>query len=84
MTKRVHVVLEDDEYQAIKAAAEARRITVAEWVLQAVRRHKVNPPKTVEEKLRAIKWASQLNHPTADIDVMLQEIEVGRNARGLR
>ena len=83
MAKRVQVVLEDDEYQAIKAAAEARRITVAEWVLQTVRRHKVNPPKTPKEKLRAIKRASQLNHPTADIDVMLQEIEAGRNARGL-
>ena len=84
MAKRVQVVLEDDEYQAIKAAAKARHITVAEWVLQAVRQHKVNPPKTVEEKLRAIEWASRLNHPTADIDVMLQEIEAGRNARGLR
>lgn len=84
MAKRVQVVLEDDEYQAIKAAAKARHITVAEWVLQTVRQHKVNPPKTVEEKLRVIKEASQLNYPTADIDVMLREIEEGRNARDIR
>ncbi len=82
MTKRVHVVLEDDEYQAIKAAAVARGVTVAEWILQTVRQHKVNPPKTVEEKLRAIEWASQLNHPTADIDVMLQQIEDGSRRSG--
>lgn len=84
MVKRVQVVLEDDEYKAIKAAAEARGITVAEWVLQKVRQHKVNPPKTAEDILRTIEWATQLNHPTADIDVMLEQIAAGRNARGLR
>jgi hypothetical protein len=84
MAKRVQVVLEDDEYQAIKAAAKARHITVAEWVLQTVRQHKVNPPKTVEDKLRAIREASQHTHPTADINVMLEEIAAGRNARDIR
>ena len=84
MAKRVQVVLEDDEYKAIKAAAEARHITVEELVLQRVRLHEIRPPKTVEEKLRAIKWAAQHNHPTADIDVMLEQIAAGRNARDLR
>ncbi len=84
MTKRLQVLLEEDEYQDIKAAARAQHMTVAEWVRQTLRRAKRNPPKTVEEKLRAIKEASRLNHPTADIDVMLREIEEGRNARDLR
>ena len=84
MTKRLQVLLDDDEYEAIKAAAKARHITVAEWVLQTVRRHKVNPPKTVEEKLRAIKKASQHNHPTADIEDMLREIEEGSRRSGYR
>ena len=40
------------------------------------------PPKSIAEKLRAIKEASQHNHPTADIDVMLQEIEEGSRRSG--
>ena len=36
------------------------------------------PRKSVEEKLRAIEEASRQNHPTADIDIMLREIEEGR------
>ena len=84
MAKRVQVVLEDDEYKAIKAATEARHVTVEELVLQRVRLHEVRPRKTAEDILRTIEWASQLNHPTADIDVMLEQIAAGRNARGLR
>ncbi len=84
MIKRLQVLLDEDEYQEIKAAALAQRMTVAEWVRQTLRRAKRNPPKSVEDKLRAIEEASRHNHPTADIDVMLQEIEAGRNARDLR
>ena len=43
------------------------------------KRLQVPQPKSVEAKLRAIEKASQYNFPTADIDVMLREIEEGRN-----
>jgi hypothetical protein len=33
--------------------------------------------KTVERKLEAIRAAAQFEFPTADIDVMLEEIEQG-------
>ena len=36
------------------------------------------PRKSIDEKLRAIREAYQYDHPTADIDVMLREIEEGR------
>ena len=40
------------------------------------------PLKSVEEKLRAIEKASKYDFPTADIDVMLQEIEEGGRRSG--
>ena len=40
-------------------------------------------PATVEAKLRAIAEAARHEFPTADIDVMLQEIEEGRRLSSL-
>jgi len=37
------------------------------------------PPRTVTEKLEAIRLAAQHESPTADIDIMLAEIEKGRS-----
>ncbi len=84
MTKRLQVLLDEDEYREIQGVARMQRMTVAEWVRQTLRKAKGNPPKSIEAKLRAIQKASRHNHPTADIDVMLREIEEGRNARDLR
>jgi hypothetical protein len=36
------------------------------------------PMRTVAEKLEAIRLAMQYEFPTADIDIMLEEIEKGR------
>ena len=78
MTKRLQVLLDEDEYQEIQTVARTQRMTVAEWVRQTLRKAKATQPKSVEAKLRAIEKASRYNHPTADIDVMLREIEEGR------
>ena len=64
----------------IKATAQAKQMTVAEWVRLNLGRAKLNSAKVIKAKLRAIEEASRLNHPTADIDVMLEEIAAGRNA----
>ena len=84
MTKRLQVLLDEEEYEAIKATALAKHMTVAEWVRQTLRRGTLTSPQAIEAKLRAIKEASRHNYPTADIDVMLQAMEAGRNARDLR
>ena len=84
MTKRLQVLLDEDEYEAVKATALAKQMTVAEWVRQTLRRGTLTSPQAIEAKLRAIKEASRHNYSTADIDVMLQEMEAGRNARDLR
>jgi hypothetical protein len=53
-------------------------MTVAEWVRQALRKARGDHPGTVEAKLRAIADASRYEFPTADIEIMLGEIEAGQ------
>ena len=78
MVKRLQVLLDEDEYREIQGVARRQRMTLAEWVRQALRRAMGDQPGTVDAKLRAIADASRHSHPTADIEVMLQEIDAGR------
>ena len=78
MTKRLQVLFDEDEYLEIQGFARQRRMTVAEWVRQALRKARTDDPGTIDAKLRAIAEASRHQFPTADIEVMLREIESGR------
>ncbi len=78
MSKRLQVLLDEVEYLEIQGVARRQRVTVAEWVRQALRKARIDHPGTVEAKLRAIADASRSRFPTADIEVMLREIEAGQ------
>ena len=78
MVKRLQVLLDEEEYQEIQVVARRQRLTMAEWVRQALRRAKDDQPGTAEAKLRAIADASRHSFPTADIETMLAEIEAGQ------
>ncbi len=78
MAKRLQVTLRDAEYREIQRAARARRISIAEWVREALdlaRRRE--PSKDIAKKLEVIRAAAKHNFPAADIDTMLAEIESG-------
>ena len=77
MKKRLHVLLDEEEYLEIKRLARKQRMTVAEWVRQAIRRAMNDRRGEVEIKLRAIADASRHRFPTADMDEMLSEVEAG-------
>jgi hypothetical protein len=78
MSKRLQVLLEEDELRDIQQAAQQERLTVAEWVRQALREvRRQRPQASLERKLAAIRKASGYAAPTADIDQMLAEIEQG-------
>ena len=79
MNKRLQVLLDEAEYREIRSSAKRQRMTVAEWVRQALRRARNDYPGTVEAKLRALADASRHEFPTTDIDDMLHEIEAGQN-----
>ena len=75
MTKRLQVLIVEDEYLEIQEAARRRRMTVSEWVRRALRKAMDDQPGTAEAKLRAIADASRHSYPTADIETMLGEID---------
>ena len=78
MSKRLQVLLDEEEYEEIQSVARRQRVTLAEWVRLALRQARSDLPGTVDAKLRVIADASRHEFPTADIAVMLHEIEAGR------
>lgn len=78
MSKRLQVLLPDQEMTEIQRFARRERVTVGEWVRRALReareRRPANEPET---KLKAVRRAAEYSFPTADVDQMLREIEQG-------
>jgi hypothetical protein len=74
----MQVLMEDDEFAEIRRVAKRHRMTVAEWVRQALRRARRDEP-TIDprKKLAVVREAARGSYPTADIDRMLAEIEGG-------
>ena len=78
MSKRLQVLLEEPEFREIQRAARAGRMTVAEWVRQALRAARRRQPlSSGGRKLETIRAAARYAFPTADIEQMLSEIESG-------
>jgi len=78
MTKRLQVLLDDEELAEIQAAARRHRQTTAAWVRKALRAARRDPePADIDRKLEAIRAAARHQGPTADIDEMLAQIERG-------
>jgi len=78
MTKRLQVILKDPEYREIQRVARSRRMSIAEWVRQALAlARRQEPLGNVPHKLEAIRAAARHSFPTADIGTMLAEIEAG-------
>ena len=78
MAKRLQVILQDPDYREIQRAARSQRLSIAEWVRQALARaRRGQPVGDVGKKLDAIRAAARHESPTADIDTMLAEIERG-------
>ena len=78
MSKRLQVVMDEDEWTAIEAVAHQQGQTVSDWVRMALRAaRRERSTGSVERKLAAIRAAVRHEFPTGDIDQMLAEIEAG-------
>jgi hypothetical protein len=78
MTKRLQVLLDDEELAEIQATARRHRQTTAAWVREALRTARsASEPADIERKLETIRVAARHQGPTADIDEMLAQIERG-------
>lgn len=78
MTQRLQVLLDEAELKEVQRAARAQRMTVAEWVRQALRAARLTQPLgDPQRKLAVVRAAARHEFPTADIDEMLVDIEHG-------
>lgn len=78
MAKRLQVLLDEREWRELQKVAKAARMTVAEWVRQAIRaRRAVTSVADVDKRLAAIRAAANHSFPTADIDEMNADIARG-------
>jgi hypothetical protein len=78
MAKRLQVIIQDPEYRDIQRAARLRRVSIAEWVRQAlVQARRSEPAREAASKLDVIRRAAKMDFPTGNIDRMLEEIEQG-------
>ena len=79
MTKRLQVLMDDDELEQIQRLARRDRVTTAEWVRQRLREAQERHARpAIATKLAAIQKASTYRAPAPDIEQMLAEIERGR------
>ena len=78
MSKRLQVLLEDREFRKIQRIARGRRMTVAEWVRQALRAaSRREPLGDADKKLGIVRAATRHAFPIGEIGEMLAEIERG-------
>jgi hypothetical protein len=83
MTKRLQVLLEDDELREIQAVARRHRQTTAAWVRDALRSARAEAGYPLPEtKLRAVREAAALAYPIGEVDEVLAEIGRGYLAGG--
>ena len=78
MTKRLQVLLDEDELAEIQELARRRHLTTAAWVRDALRRARESTTyPDAGSKLRAIREATTHAYPAGDIEEVLAEIEQG-------
>ena len=77
MGKRLEILLDDAEYAVVEEAARRQGISVSDWARHMLRDAPRYERDRAERKRKALAKGLQCNHPTADIEQMLQEIKDG-------
>ena len=78
MSRRLQVVLSEPEWRELQKAARAQRLTVAEWVRQALRTARRGAASSsADGKLAAIRTAVRYSFPSGSVEQMNEEIAGG-------
>jgi methylmalonyl-CoA mutase N-terminal domain/subunit len=78
MSKRLQVLIDEDELKEIRRIARARHLTTAQWVRQALAAaRRQEPNREAAKKLEVIRASSRLSYPTAEIEEVLAQVEKG-------
>ena len=75
--KSCRILLTAEEYADVECIAAGRDLSVEEWISDRTRRALAEYYKQVERIDKVIEMSAQSQHPTADIEQMLAEIEAG-------
>jgi hypothetical protein len=80
MSKRLQVILPDDEYDAVADAAQRQGKPVAQLVRDSLRRtlSEEKAERDPQARIAAVLRFARFAGPTGDIDQILEEIERGR------
>jgi hypothetical protein len=78
MSKRLQVLLAEQEFEEIQGLARREQLTVAAWVRRALleARHR-RPAGDPARKIASIRAATRHAYPAGDIDSMLADIARG-------
>jgi hypothetical protein len=78
MSTRLQIVMDEKELREIRQAARRAGQSVSEWARVAMRQaRRTSPTGDPTRKLATVEAAATHSFPTAEIDVMLAEIESG-------
>ena len=78
MSKRLQVVVDEQELAEFQDAARRARMSLSEWARQALRAaERGRSGASPDERIAAIRRATSHTFPAPDIDEMLAEIESG-------
>jgi hypothetical protein len=78
MSKRLQVLFEEGEFRELQRIAKLHRMTLAEWVRQALRDARGREPRgDSRKKLEVIRAAALHEFPTGEVEQILREIEKG-------
>ena len=81
MSKRLQVLLPDQELSEIQRLANQDQLTDGEWVRRTLREARERKPvNDTETKLKAVRRGAKSSFPSGDIEQMLSEIERGYQA----
>ncbi len=81
MSKRLQVLLPEDEFEQLQQASKSANKTVAEWVRESIRvKLREQRPKSPEKRLALILKFASHSGPTGSIEQILAEIEAGRDS----
>lgn len=81
MSKRLQVLMNDEELARLQGAAELEGMTVADWVRRALKRAlEQHPERARDRKIASVRAAVAHAFPAPDIDQMLAEIARSRGS----
>lgn len=79
MSERLQVLLDEEEFARVREDARRHGMNVSEWVRRSLRdARRQRAEGSTKARLQAIERALACEHPTGDIDELLDEVEAGR------